>query len=110
MTLDKKILVIGLGVIGGDYAAALTDQGYSVGCITKEQKDIDYAMERCLIVLSKNSRKCNKTKILYRNVQKKGRLNNGTQSHILQKTPYPNGDKETISYIKRACRAKAESA
>lgn len=51
MTLDKKtkILVIGLGVIGGGYAAALTDQGYTVGCITKEQKDIDYAMERGMI-------------------------------------------------------------
>lgn len=41
---DTKILIIGLGVIGGSYAAALTNAGYSVSCITKEQKDIDFAL------------------------------------------------------------------
>ena len=51
MKLDKntKILIIGLGVIGGGYAAALTEKGYTVGCITKEQKDIDYALSRGMI-------------------------------------------------------------
>ena len=49
LTKDTKILIIGLGVIGGGYAAALTEKGYSVGCITKEQKDIDYALERNMI-------------------------------------------------------------
>ena len=51
MTLDKntKILIIGLGVIGGSYAAALTDAGYTVKCITKEEKDIQYALERGII-------------------------------------------------------------
>lgn len=51
MNLSKstKILIIGLGVIGGGYAAALTEQGYTVRCITKEQKDIDYAIERGFI-------------------------------------------------------------
>ena len=51
MKLDKttKILIIGLGVIGGGYATALTKKGYSVSCITKEQKDIDYALERGMI-------------------------------------------------------------
>ena len=51
MKLDKntKILIIGLGVIGGGYAAALTEKGYTIGCITKEQKDIDYALSRGMI-------------------------------------------------------------
>ncbi len=46
---DTNILIIGLGVIGGGYAAALTNAGYKVFCITKEQKDIDYALERKMI-------------------------------------------------------------
>ncbi len=44
-----KILIVGLGVIGGSYARALSRAGYDVRCITKEQKDIDYAMERGII-------------------------------------------------------------
>lgn len=49
LTKDTNILIVGLGVIGGGYAQALTKRGYTVRCITKEQKDIDYAMERCMI-------------------------------------------------------------
>ena len=49
LTKDTNILVVGLGVIGGGYAQALTKRGYTVRCITKEQKDIDYAMERGMI-------------------------------------------------------------
>ena len=51
MTLDKdtKILIVGLGVIGGSYAKALTDRGYTVKCITKDQADIDYALARGMI-------------------------------------------------------------
>ncbi len=51
MKLDKntKILIIGLGVIGGSYAKALTDKGYTVSCITKEEADIKYAIERGMI-------------------------------------------------------------
>ncbi len=46
---DTKILIVGLGVIGGGYAKALSDKGYTVKCITKEQKDIDYATGRGMI-------------------------------------------------------------
>lgn len=46
---DLKILIVGLGVIGGGYATALKAAGYSVSCITKEQKDIDYALRRGMI-------------------------------------------------------------
>jgi len=51
MTLDKntKILIVGLGVIGGGYASALTEAGYDVSCITKTQSTIDYALERKMI-------------------------------------------------------------
>ncbi|MBE6588845.1 MAG: prephenate dehydrogenase [Ruminococcaceae bacterium] len=46
---DTSILIIGLGVIGGSYAKALSKKGYRVRCITKEQKDIDYALELGII-------------------------------------------------------------
>lgn len=51
MTLDKdtKILIVGLGVIGGSYAEALTNKGYTISAITKNQSDIDYAIERGMI-------------------------------------------------------------
>ena len=47
MKLDKqtKILIVGLGVIGGGYAKALTNAGYTVNCITQNQSDIDYAIK-----------------------------------------------------------------
>lgn len=50
LTTDCNILIVGLGVMGGSYARALSAKGYRVSCITKEQKDIDYAMERNMIV------------------------------------------------------------
>ncbi len=46
---DANILIVGLGVIGGGYAAALTEAGYRVSCITSEQRDIEYALERKMI-------------------------------------------------------------
>ncbi len=51
MRFDKEanILIIGLGVIGGSYAAALSDKGYKVDCITMEQSGIDFAKERGMI-------------------------------------------------------------
>lgn len=51
MKLDKqtKILIVGLGVIGGGYAAALTNAGYDVTCITKEERDVEYAVKNGLI-------------------------------------------------------------
>ena len=49
LNTDTNILIVGLGVIGGGYASALSKKGYRVRCITKEQKDIDYALERGMI-------------------------------------------------------------
>ena len=37
-TKDKNILIVGLGVIGGGYAKGLSERGYKVRCITKNQK------------------------------------------------------------------------
>lgn len=51
ITQDTGILIVGLGVIGGGYARALSKQGYRVRCITKNQADIDYALERNMIEL-----------------------------------------------------------
>ena len=48
-TKDTQILIVGLGVIGGSYARALSRNGYRVRCITKEQKDIDYALSLGMI-------------------------------------------------------------
>ena len=50
LTKDTKILIIGLGVIGGSYAKALTDAGYSVSAITKEQCDVEYAIKNKMAV------------------------------------------------------------
>ena len=49
LTKDTKILIIGLGVIGGSYAKALTDKGYNVKCITKERADVRLGLERGMI-------------------------------------------------------------
>ena len=46
---NKKILIVGLGLLGGSYAAALTDKGYEVYAITKEQKSVDYALAHGMI-------------------------------------------------------------
>ena len=51
MKFDKKtkILIIGLGVIGGSYAKTLTDKGYTVNCITKEKADVRFGLENKMI-------------------------------------------------------------
>lgn len=49
LTKNTKILIIGLGVIGGSYAKALTDKGYDVKCITKERADVRIGIERGMI-------------------------------------------------------------
>lgn len=49
ITKNTKILIIGLGVIGGSYATALSRSGYKVNCITKDKSDIDYAYEHGMI-------------------------------------------------------------
>lgn len=43
---DMKILIVGLGLIGGSYAQALSEKGYEVGAIDKSREAIDYALEK----------------------------------------------------------------
>ena len=51
MKLDtsKKILIVGLGLLGGSYARALTKKGYYVTAITRSQSSIDYALSENII-------------------------------------------------------------
>ena len=49
LTKNTKILIIGLGVMGGSYAKALTDKGYKINCITKEKADVRYGLEHGMI-------------------------------------------------------------
>jgi prephenate dehydrogenase len=46
---NKKILIVGLGLLGGSYAQSLTRQGYEVYAITRKQSTIDYALEHGMI-------------------------------------------------------------
>ena len=49
METNKKLLIVGLGLIGGSYAMALKEKGYEIGAITLNQDDIDYALENNII-------------------------------------------------------------
>ncbi len=46
---DVKFLIVGLGLIGGSYAQALSDLGYEVGAITRSETSITYAKEKGFI-------------------------------------------------------------
>ncbi len=46
---NTKILIVGLGVMGGSYAKALTKKGYKIKAIDISRKTIDYALENKLI-------------------------------------------------------------
>lgn len=43
---DTKILIVGLGLIGGSYAEALSGGGYEVGAIDCNADSIDFALEK----------------------------------------------------------------
>ena len=45
----KNVLIVGLGLLGGSYAKALTKNGFDVKAITLNQDDIDYAVSEGLI-------------------------------------------------------------
>jgi prephenate dehydrogenase len=47
--VSKKILIVGLGLLGGSYAKVLKRFGFQISAITKEQKDIDYALAEEMI-------------------------------------------------------------
>ena len=43
---DIRILIVGLGLMGGSYARSLIKKGFDVRAITKDQESIDYALEQ----------------------------------------------------------------
>ena len=45
----SKILIVGLGLIGGSYARALRRLGYSVTALSRRQETIDYALREGII-------------------------------------------------------------
>ena len=47
--VSKKILIVGLGLLGGSYAKALKRFGFHISAITLEQSSIDYAVKENII-------------------------------------------------------------
>ena len=47
--VSKKILIVGLGLLGGSYAKILKRFGFHISAITKEQSSIDYALKENII-------------------------------------------------------------
>ena len=47
--VSMKILIVGLGLLGGSYAKALKRFGFHISAITKEQSSIDFALRENLI-------------------------------------------------------------
>lgn len=45
----KRVLVVGLGLLGGSYARSLHKKGFAVDAITLEQSSIDYALDHGFI-------------------------------------------------------------
>lgn len=49
LPIDTKILIVGLGLMGGSYARALTKQGYKVRSITREPSSVDFALAEGIV-------------------------------------------------------------
>ena len=47
---DKKILIVGLGLIGGSYAKALSKKGFYVSALEKDPAAIQYALDKGMIM------------------------------------------------------------
>ena len=46
---SRKILIVGLGLIGGSYARVLKRFGFHISAITKDQSSVDYAIRENII-------------------------------------------------------------
>ena len=49
VNVSKRILIVGLGLLGGSYARILRRFGFHISAITKEQSSIDYALREGII-------------------------------------------------------------
>lgn len=47
--IGKKILIVGLGLMGGSYARALKKHGFTVRAITRDEESISYALSEGII-------------------------------------------------------------
>ena len=47
--LESKVLIVGLGLLGGSYAKSLSKKGMHVSAIDIDQASIDYALENGII-------------------------------------------------------------
>ena len=47
--ITKRILIVGLGLLGGSYAGGLKRFGFHISAITKEQSSIDFALKEGII-------------------------------------------------------------
>ncbi len=47
--IDSKVLIIGLGLLGGSYAKSLSKKGFHVSAIDTRRASIDYALENGII-------------------------------------------------------------
>ena len=47
--INKKILIVGLGLLGGSYAKILKHLGFHISAITKEKSSIDFALKEQII-------------------------------------------------------------
>ena len=47
--ISKKVLIVGLGLLGGSYAKVLKRFGFHISAITLEQSSIDYALKENII-------------------------------------------------------------
>ncbi len=47
--VSKKILIVGLGLLGGSYAKVLKRFGFHISAITRKQSSIDYALKENII-------------------------------------------------------------
>lgn len=45
----KKVLIVGLGMIGGSYAQKLSSLGFEVGALARRQETLDYALKKGFI-------------------------------------------------------------
>ncbi len=49
MLKNRKILIVGLGLLGGSYAEGLTKKGYNVSAIDIKESSIEYALKKGII-------------------------------------------------------------
>ena len=49
LSKEHKILIVGLGLLGGSYAMALSKKGYYVSGIARREATVEYALENGLI-------------------------------------------------------------